>query len=172
MRGDNYVRTVSPSCGTGSPPHARGQHPRYRVRPRCLRFTPACAGTTRSRLATRSDTTVHPRMRGDNVGEQPRAVADGGSPPHARGQRSQELTCPRRQRFTPACAGTTARRSSASPRVTVHPRMRGDNRPDLRYADPERGSPPHARGQLGQALVPVAVRRFTPACAGTTSTNP
>ncbi len=50
----------------------------------------------------------------------------------------------------------------------VHPRVRGDNFIPASLLRTETGSPPRARGQLGDWDKAAAEARFTPACAGTT----
>ncbi len=168
MRGDNRSRRLTSSRRCGSPPHARGQqrgHPEYEQR---VRFTPACAGTTQYGWFRQPHSPVHPRMRGDNPIPPIRIQAAHGSPPHARGQRHEPPTLRKRERFTPACAGTTGVEPGDARPPAVHPRMRGDNSVSASERSRPSGSPPHARGQLVCTREGFRCRRFTPACAGTT----
>ena len=55
------------------------------------------------------------------------AVAKGGAPPRARGQRIPGKRRASSRRSTPACAGTTGRPRGARRRGAEHPRVRGDN---------------------------------------------
>ncbi len=89
MRGDNRSAGLTVSAHDGSPPHARGQPELCLQVAELVRFTPACAGTTRLSGAAVRPRTVHPRMRGDNPVFGRRAISSPGSPPHARGQLSR-----------------------------------------------------------------------------------
>ncbi len=172
MRGDNLRPMTRKELDDGSPPHARGQ-PVCLARVRVVdRFTPACAGTTRTGCRRSMPGPVHPRMRGDNVtGSRPQ-LHQPGSPPHARGQRSRKAHENPHRRFTPACAGTTSARPVPRTQHSVHPRMRGDNSTATCFPLVMYGSPPHARGQLSFLPGEVTALRFTPACAGTTYPRP
>ncbi len=66
VRGDNENVYASARAQGGAPPRARGQLGALACVARAIRSTPACAGTTRSRRATRRDSPEHPRVRGDN----------------------------------------------------------------------------------------------------------
>ena len=154
--------------GEGSPPHARGR--RHPTRGRCKhpRITPACAGKTRIIGVECHQRPDHPRMRGEDarVGAVPKLT--GGSPPHARGRRSERRTRTSPDGITPACAGKTVALHLGLPRVRDHPRMRGEDcpsRPSLRRIA---GSPPHARGRPQSELEEAQRHRITPACAGKT----
>ncbi len=169
MRGDNVIPLYPDNGCRGSPPHARGQPCRSNVCESWSRFTPACAGTTKQPCSTWSPSSVHPRMRGDNPRISPWCIRSHGSPPHARGQLAYRSHPGTARRFTPACAGTTASYSAGVQVSAVHPRMRGDNQLAPCVLLMAYGSPPHARGQLHVHSTELRRRRFTPACAGTTS---
>src|SRR5436305_14446068 len=89
---------------SGAPKRLCGRVVPTIVRPR---FTPACAGTTDSTLIQARTSSVHPRMRGDNILELAQTLELHGSPPHARGQHHLTGFLHAARRFTPACAGTT-----------------------------------------------------------------
>ncbi len=171
----------------GSPPRARGHHgPDGRCAPRS-RFTPACAGTSPRAATPSAASSVHPRVRGDIVSIISCARRTPGSPPRARGHLHRLHGGLALGRFTPACAGTSCRRSRAVAARTVHPRVRGDifvcrsrsRRPsvhprvrgDILSSNGGRdfgtGSPPRARGHRFHRLQAAPHPRFTPACAGT-----
>ena len=87
---------------------------------------PAHAGNTLDKNATVTIAQDHPRLRG----EYNHIKIDGqeylGSPPLARGIRTEE---PRRaacQRITPACAGNTIPRRKEGSAAQDHPRLRGE----------------------------------------------
>ncbi len=167
VRGDRFTQYLDDRGIAGSPPRARGQVTIDKVAILNERFTPACAGTGRSRASTEKDRTVHPRVRGDRD-EEPICFEDSfGSPPRARGQEDDGRDPRLPDRFTPACAGTGARKPRDDPPQTVHPRVRGDRSWRASLTTSSLGSPPRARGQ-GRRFECVDFRhRFTPACAGT-----
>ena len=108
-------------------------------------------------------------MRGEDVAELIGGEGHAGSPPHARGRRESHLRRWEESGITPACAGKTVTSSQRPTCSKDHPRMRGEDRPDLRNFLMHFGSPPHARGR---PILPPRRRRcarITPACAGKTS---
>ena len=88
MRGEDLTFENNSSEDLGSPPHARGRHPRGTPLLRPAGITPACAGKTRRSGRTASAQPDHPRMRGEDFQEQVHGAGDRGSPPHARGRRN------------------------------------------------------------------------------------
>ncbi len=172
MRGDNLSSFNQIGEHAGSPPRARGQPRETPPLLRRYRFTPACAGTTARLRRARWYCAVHPRMRGDNSALSGDNAISVGSPPRARGQRAHRPYPPARNRFTPACAGTTPVGRDHSRRLAVHPRVRGDNAGTSFSMASQPGSPPRARGQPVREIHTALYRRFTPACAGTTSSGP
>ncbi len=183
VRGDRPGVAGACDRNVGSPPRARGQDAAHDVPGLHFRFTPACAGTGRGRMARGYSVPVHPRVRGDRdesggislrSAVHPRVRGDSvfpahcgkgisGSPPRARGQRLAGLW----GRFTPACAGTGWSHPPRPSRRTVHPRVRGDRVSSSWRLTLNRGSPPRARGQVRCVFVVLLNGRFTPACAGT-----
>ncbi len=171
MRGDHSARNVGDVEPLGPPPHARG--PPIRTRPRSTRdgTTPACAGTTRPRGVPPPGTGDHPRMRGDHTQSTRYELTGQGPPPHARGPPIRTRPRSTRDGTTPACAGTTRPRGVPPPGTGDHPRMRGDHTQSTRYELTGQGPPPHARGPLAGANLPITLLGTTPACAGTTRTS-
>ncbi len=132
------------------------------------RITPACAGRTKCGEPDRRGAADHPRVRGENLTEGvPFRYLDG-SPPRARGEHQQRITHRRRVRITPACAGRTYRRTVHGAGGWDHPRVRGENDDTHGRVQPQRGSPPRARGELGCPRLPIHLWGITPACAGRT----
>ena len=168
MRGEDAAAGAASRPSGGSPPHARGRHQlRPAIHTRC-RITPACAGkTARGRLlhTSRAD---HPRMRGEDAAGVLSAVADTGSPPHARGRRPRCGGQRFQTRITPACAGKTWSMSSTQVRSQDHPRMRGEDSKQTKSTVSLVGSPPHARGRRRCAGGAIVRGGITPACAGKT----
>ena len=96
--------------------------------------------------------TVHPHMRGDNLG---RGVGVAAA-----------------VRFTPTCVGTMVDLTKEQLGSRVHPHMRGDNNTSSWWAAWRPGSPPHAWGQSVDHQEPGQGRRFTPTCVGTIPPSP
>ena len=67
LRGNNVNASTGEELGTGSPPLAREQLQQNSIFIRCLRITPACAGTTQYHWLTALVRRDHPRLRGNNA---------------------------------------------------------------------------------------------------------
>ena len=135
------------------------------------RITPACAGKTPIMLLSMCAWPDHPRMRGEDAVQFDISRIHCGSPPHARGRRGCLPSFPTPPRITPACAGKTARWSTARQMRRDHPRMRGEDATSALSRARSAGSPPHARGRLAVSSARAVPCRITPACAGKTPTG-
>ena len=115
-----------PEAG-GSSPRARGTQIRISQCPCIPRFIPACAGNTA--LSTRPGALppVHPRVRGEHQDVTGRAPRITGSSPRARGTPAVRGATVLVDRFIPACAGNTDVTCRNPPRLSVHPRVRGEH---------------------------------------------
>ena len=78
---------------------------------RLLRITPACAGTTNYVLVQQFEFGDHPRLCGDYIFDQLKNSDKQGSPPPVRGLLCQCFRPCLGVGITPACAGTTLKRS-------------------------------------------------------------
>src|SRR5690349_7975728 len=107
MRGEHKGAPSTSYTAPGSPPHARGAPGARWVKLTTVRITPACAGSTTTPTATRSETEDHPRMRGEHTFAGIPPDPQFGSPPHARGALSALFAGVTVGRITPACAGST-----------------------------------------------------------------
>ena len=74
---------------------------------------------------------------------------------------------PRKERITPAHAGTRNQQEKPYPRTEDHPRTRGDKAGNIAIVVTATGSPPHTRGQGNPPWKRFSVMRITPAHAGT-----
>ena len=107
-------------------------------------------------------------MRGEYPVVVTASVVVTGSPPLARGIRRISRWGKRSTGITPACAGNTTSGQTVITAVWDHPRLRGE------YSALDAlnlfgvGSPPLARGILGNELTPLWKTGITPACAGNT----
>ena len=140
MPGDNSA--------VGSAPHARGTPPGGDRSRKRARFSPACAGNTKSITAACAAWSVQPRMRGEHPSSARSRAASAGSAPHARGTRLPLGSVPACPRFSPACAGNTSKKPSSAKPSPVQPRMRGEHGPAIVRQEELDGSAPHARGTL------------------------
>ena len=171
MRGEHSDAMSLDVSDAGSAPHARGTRVQWQAVKHSHRFSPACAGNTKTAKMTKPCPTVQPRMRGEHP-DGPRSVCKGGgSAPHARGTLSAPSAAATQRRFSPACAGNTGVERLASISATVQPRMRGEHSCTRSGLRAQHGSAPHARGTLAAVRAGVAVARFSPACAGNTQTK-
>ena len=70
-----------------------------------MRITPARAGKSPTTAGSPQRHRDHPRMRGEECVSMLYAMADQGSPPHARGREMASSRNSPPERITPACAG-------------------------------------------------------------------
>ena len=146
VRGE-HATTEALGAGTcGSSPRARGTRSRCSAGTGPGRIIPACAGNTDPSRRRRFRTPDHPRVRGEHGVGQRRRRECRGSSPRARGTPGTGKSLFALNRIIPACAGNTCSAWSFSPRLSDHPRVRGEHgmihEPDRSIA----GSSPRARG--------------------------
>ena len=110
----------------------------------------------------------HPRSRGEYLPDTSCRFPRGGSPPLARGIRSNICQSIFRDGITPARAGNTRIKIPTLGWVRDHPRSRGEYRSTPDYRITGGGSPPLARGILGFHVQGNYDRGITPARAGNT----
>ncbi len=109
---------------------------------------------------------VHPRVRGEQLIAIQRCKSMCGSSPRARGTGGGLALLGFAGRFIPACAGNRSGDMLPASRVTVHPRVRGEQIPHILNPFSMFGSSPRARGTGRQSDFEVKAQRFIPACAG------
>ncbi len=169
LRGEHLDVRLDPFRGRGSPPPARRAHAVRRRAAALGRFTSACAESTRSASVWTWSRTVHLRLRGEHVVAYDDGEAVGGSPPPAR--RAQVVPRPGRgvRRFTSACAESTTPERTSTARSAVHLRLRGEHNSGGQDHDVADGSPPPARRAHRRCGAQGPARRFTSACAESTT---
>ena len=146
MRGEHDDRTADGRPARGSSPHARGARLNCRIFIPITGLIPACAGSTCALLARARVFSAHPRMRGEHLAEDCKALAKDGSSPHARGARGTPHRLRRRRGLIPACAGSTTSSPPTGAPPPAHPRMRGEHDLGATGFIERVGSSPHARG--------------------------
>ena len=167
-RGEHAGRHRPGSTPTGSSPLARGTPQRDERACEPGRFIPARAGNTRPRDPRSRSAPVHPRSRGEHIPSGDRLLREDGSSPLARGTPGAGRGRPRVARFIPARAGNTIVERARHRPGQVHPRSRGEHRPEGAARANPFGSSPLARGTRPRAGGQHVPRRFIPARAGNT----
>ncbi len=150
----------------GSSPRARGTENLTHDLADDGRFIPASAGNRPRPLATRANSPVHPRERGEQDADTSAIRSAAGSSPRARGTADNALAACKPVRFIPASAGNSRRRMAFTRRTTVHPRERGEQRTRGATCSDRSGSSPRARGTASPQIRDFMHRRFIPASAG------
>ena len=134
------------------------------------RFIPACAGNSGSGRTCTASAPVHPRVRGEQLVRRHLLRLEVGSSPRARGTAHVVGAVPPLGRFIPACAGNRRATIDAAANISVHPRVRGEQRMVLFMRTTGSGSSPRARGTGACLCRAGLVWRFIPACAGNRKT--
>ena len=132
----------------GSSPRVRGTHWRGRSAATPRRFIPACAGNSSRSALHFAGLAVHPRVCGELAARIAIQSWASGSSPRVRGTLGPPLAGPAPDRFIPACAGNSMRRSRSRSGRSVHPRVCGELGGVDLVADAEHGSSPRVRGTL------------------------
>ena len=133
-----------------------------------LRLIPAHAGKTRIEIATREETTAHPRSRGENIRSGRSDLPTSGSSPLTRGKHAPGGCACVRDRLIPAHAGKTRWHAVSRIPTAAHPRSRGENLEALPPGVDGDGSSPLTRGKLLGIAWSVFQVRLIPAHAGKT----
>ena len=167
-RGEHEARCPQQRPKSGSPPHARGTPSEASEKLSKTGITPARAGNTVSLSFIGVPKWDHPRTRGEHSISGLHSRWKSGSPPHARGTRYLTHQRCSDRRITPARAGNTTMIQSGKRSQRDHPRTRGEHAAPKGNKRAEKGSPPHARGTLVDAVLVEALDGITPARAGNT----
>ena len=164
--GEQRAPVLRIEASDGSSPRVRGTAPEYSSCADPLRFIPACAGNSQSFFTLHHDTTVHPRVCGEQRRSRFNSNRRCGSSPRVRGTGGAHRARGRCPRFIPACAGNRNSGRSEAMNMPVHPRVCGEqNRSPAPTLTPI-GSSPRVRGTEGLETPPERFRGFIPACAG------
>ena len=107
-------------------------------------------------------------MGGENSIPAKFSVSANGSSPRGRGKQLQTLEDVAALRLIPAWAGKTSRPCSAPAAGAAHPRVGGENLPNIGQSAGRDGSSPRGRGKPHTILLQLIHKRLIPAWAGKT----
>ena len=127
MCGENSSGAPDGCLVCGSPPRVRGKPCSSFSAHISLGITPACAGKTFDFFLCAFCAEDHPRVCGENYGEDYFIGLGQGSPPRVRGKQEYEREAKSIYRITPACAGKTEALEPLKGRYEDHPRVCGEN---------------------------------------------
>jgi len=168
-RGERPASSVYTLVPPGSSPRTRGTLSRVGRLAVTARFIPAHAGNAFLAPQSCPAGPVHPRARGERIGNLSWRAQGIGSSPRTRGTHGARRVLPRVGRFIPAHAGNARRQPRRRGARSVHPRARGERLPGATEIVANTGSSPRTRGTRHPDLHPGQVRRFIPAHAGNAS---
>ena len=166
LRGELGGTNIPCSAICGSSPLTRGTLFWDFIEEVDERFIPAYAGNSGFVLFLCSDTSVHPRLRGELLNVMAGVPNLVGSSPLTRGTQTDNVTVLNKRRFIPAYAGNSSRTSVGLPRTAVHPRLRGELIVLKLFSREKVGSSPLTRGTPVRLCAKYPFLRFIPAYAG------
>ena len=152
----------------GSSPRGRGTHSPHFHRVLGTRFIPARAGNTGDAHRGCRELSVHPRAGGEHRTDEATGLPTVGSSPRGRGTLGQQPARTGAERFIPARAGNTSKKSDLEILNSVHPRAGGEHKYHHAIMAFAIGSSPRGRGTLIQISINLSMDRFIPARAGNT----
>ena len=135
------------------------------------RFSPACAGSRAHLLGRLHRLAVQPRVCGEQPNSALSTARPAGSAPRVRGAGNRHLGGRSHGRFSPACAGSRGSPRHAGIRWSVQPRVCGEQHAARRVEMRTAGSAPRVRGADIAARTEAPRNRFSPACAGSSTTE-
>ena len=153
---------------TDTTPRVRGLRPARARRWRPTRYNPACAGTTYEHYTQKQESTIQPRVCGDYRLTSCRRISGFDTTPRVRGLRYLKERRKNKNRYNPACAGTTPSIRPVFVLSSIQPRVCGDY---ATLAVASRLTPdttPRVRGLRFLFRIRLNPTRYNPACAGTT----
>ncbi len=168
--GEQFRRHMRRAARAGSSPRVRGTVDIVGLITPVRRFIPACAGNRPQGARSRSPTSVHPRVCGEQVKLHRSPCLQDGSSPRVRGTELRPDRAERHERFIPACAGNRFEPPASADQNPVHPRVCGEQVVVEMSEWSSAGSSPRVRGTVFQCHRLILKIRFIPACAGNSST--
>ena len=166
MCGEQISRFWCLLACTGSSPRVRGTDVIKHGVVFHKRFIPACAGTRGPTGQGKANTSVHPRVCGEQaIGTRILSMICGSSP-RVRGTGFSGMQSGVGSRFIPACAGNSHPPKGKCHDGAVHPRVCGEQLLPLQAMRGVTGSSPRVRGTDIVLNAALSGWRFIPACAG------
>ena len=151
---------------TGSPPRGRGKEPLLSVYVPAPGITPAWAGKSFWKSASKLRFWDHPRVGGEKLYCIAALFSMWGSPPRGRGKGPHLRKQAVRGGITPAWAGKRVSDILGQLFGGDHPRVGGEKTLFSGFTVAARGSPPRGRGKVVKAPSKRCNLRITPAWAG------
>ena len=170
-RGENASSCKNRAKTLGSSPLTRGKLLNLLALHAERRLIPAHAGKTLSWLPSETNTTAHPRSRGENHHSQRASGGGWGSSPLTRGKLQAVLNLLDDAGLIPAHAGKTAGPRAVWQVAGAHPRSRGENIITFNDLPRAQGSSPLTRGKLVRTGHVRPSTGLIPAHAGKTHTR-
>ena len=167
MRGNSFTSFCA-ALGLGSSPRVRGKRHKAREANQPTGLIPARAGKTRAVKRSRSASTAHPRVYGENSDSPSTSLWRYGSSPRVRGKQNTGNNNVSSVGLIPACAGKTVILLACLVTNWAHPRVCGENLTFQNTPELVPGSSPRVRGKLGRDLARKPWLGLIPACAGKT----
>ena len=156
---------------TDTTPRVRGLRPARARRWRPTRYNPACAGTTYEHYTQKQESTIQPRVCGDYRLTSCRRISGFDTTPRVRGLRYLKERRKNKNRYNPACAGTTRATDSVLTVIRYNPACAGTTC-DCHISVLSCSIQPRVCGDYLQAPARAGAQvRYNPACAGTTPKN-
>src|SRR5690606_10318188 len=150
----------------GTSPRLRGTGRFGRFDAFGVRYIPASAGNSDDGITWDANTTVHPRVCGEQRCPEERCRAPEGTSPRLRG--TEGHCCPPGcgYRYIPASAGNRASHARVTCSVSVHPRVCGEQIRENVGGSIVGGTSPRLRGTGCPDRQRELLRRYIPASAG------
>ena len=169
MGGEKLMGRPRRSVGAGSPPRRRGKDVHDADAVEHTGITPAWAGKSILEYLLFCPELDHPRVGGEKFFGLSAARGSAGSPPRGRGKEQSPLHTLPLKRITPAWAGKSFYQNGGRAGRWDHPRVGGEKCPMCQWRRSLKGSPPHGRGKVINALLNCSQCGITPAWAGKSS---
>ena len=134
----------------------------------CLRYNPACAGTTCVDSLINKLYPIQPRVCGDYLALRLSLFPTVDTTPRVRGLPYPLSFCSFSLRYNPACAGTTEGPYAGYFSREIQPRVCGDYLVAMVALSDTDDTTPRVRGLLSFSRLCSFSHRYNPACAGTT----
>ena len=167
MRGNSFTSFCA-ALGLGSSPRVRGKRHKAREANQPTGLIPARAGKTRAVKRSRSASTAHPRVYGENSDSPSTSLWRYGSSPRVRGKQNTGNNNVSSVGLIPACTGKTVILLACLVTNWAHPRVCGENLTFQNTPELVPGSSPRVRGKLTDAHEGDIEAGLIPACAGKT----